>query len=118
MTNTSTSHNFDRRLCVTAFHLKSLLQVAALTNQITALEADKAEKAAALTKLHAEHEAVKAAAAQSGMEAADREAQLAAQLSALQERLDVLTKEAETAQNYQQELEGAPCSSFSPSCTS
>jgi hypothetical protein len=88
------------------------LQVATLTDQITSLEAEKVDKAAALATLHAEHEEVKAAAAKSGVEATDREAQLSAQLSALQERLDALTKEAETSQTYQQELEGAHC--FSP----
>lgn len=81
-------------------------QVEELKAQAVALDADKAEKAAALGELQVEHQAAVAAAAKSGAEAADREAQLATQLTALQERLDALTKEAESAQAYQQELEG------------
>ena len=90
------------------------VQVEELKPQVAALDADRAEKAAALGELQAEHQTAVAAAAKSGAEAADREAQLAAQLTALQERLDTLTKEAETAQAYQQELEGTQYSLLQP----
>lgn len=82
------------------------LQAADLATQLQALNGEKAEVAAALEALRAEHTAAHETAAEAASAAAQALSQAQAQKASLEEEIAGLTATADETTKYQQELEG------------
>ena len=83
------------------------MQAAELDARLQALRAEKAEVAAAVEELQAQHTAAGKAAAQAAAAAAQALSQVEAQRAGLEDRVASLSAAEQEHAKYQQELEGA-----------